>query len=128
MSVEYTSQREQFGKPVGSFQAVKHHLADAAVRLEFARPCVYRAAWSLANAEPGAPAAVSLAKAQASDAALLAAGKALQVHGAIGYTVEYDLHLWMKRAWAIAAAWGDAAWHRRRFGNAILEGSNRDNA
>ena len=117
MSVAYVSQREQFGKPVGSFQAVKHHLADAALRLEFARPCVHRAAWSME------PTDVSLAKAQASEAALLAARKALQVHGAIGYTVEYDLHMWMKRAWALAACWGDAAWHRARITDAVLKGT-----
>ena len=125
MSVAYVSQRDQFGKPVGSFQAVKHHLADAALRVEFARPCVHRAAWVVANADDPAEreVAVSLAKAQASVAALLAARKALQVHGAIGYTVEYDLHMWMKRAWALAAAWGDAAWHRNRVKNAILKGT-----
>jgi alkylation response protein AidB-like acyl-CoA dehydrogenase len=123
MSVAYVAQREQFGKPVGSFQAVKHHLADAALRLEFARPCVHRAAWVLANDPAEAQVAVSLAKAQASEAALLAARKALQVHGAIGYTVEYDLHMWMKRAWALAAAWGDAAWHRHRVKNTVLKGS-----
>jgi alkylation response protein AidB-like acyl-CoA dehydrogenase len=124
MSVAYVAQREQFGKPVGSFQAVKHHLADAALRLEFARPCVYRAAWVLAQGHtPERVPAVSLAKAQASDAATLAARKALQVHGAVGYTVEYDLHMWMKRAWALAAAWGDAAWHRNRVKDAILKGS-----
>src|SRR5207253_4237571 len=67
MSVAYVGQREQFGKPVGSFQAVKHHLADAALRLEFARPCVHRAAWVVANADDPAEreVAVSLAKAQA---------------------------------------------------------------
>ncbi len=124
MSVAYVGQREQFGKPVGSFQAVKHHLADAALRLEFARPCVHRAAWVLANSADDVQVAVSLAKAQASEAALLAARKALQVHGAIGYTVEYDLHMWMKRAWALAAAWGDAAWHRARVKDAILKGSS----
>jgi len=119
MSVAYVGQREQFGKPIGSFQAVKHHLADAALRLEFARPCVHRAAWVLANDPAQTPIAVSLAKAQASEAALLTARKALQVHGAIGYTVEYDLHMWMKRAWALAAAWGDAAWHRNRVKDAL---------
>ena len=126
MSVAYVGQREQFGKPVGSFQAVKHHLADAALRLEFARPCVHRAAWVLANDPDETQVAVSLAKAQASDAAMLAARKALQVHGAIGYTVEYDLHMWMKRAWALAAAWGDAAWHRNRVKDALLKGTHAD--
>src|SRR5438874_1293293 len=123
MSVAYVSQRDQFGKPVGSFQAVKHHLADAALRVEFARPCVHRAAWVVANEPTDSSVAVSLAKAQASEAALLAARKALQVHGAIGYTVEYDLHMWMKRVWALAAAWGDAAWHRHRVKNTVLKGS-----
>jgi hypothetical protein len=123
MSVAYVGQREQFGKPVGSFQAVKHHLADAALRLEFARPCVHRAAWVLQHDPTDVQVAVSVAKAQASDAALLTARKALQVHGAIGYTVEYDLHMWMKRAWALAAAWGDAGWHRNRVKESLLKGS-----
>src|SRR5947209_16310219 len=123
MSVAYVGQREQFGKPVGSFQAVKHHLADAALRLQFARPCVHRAAWVLQHDPVDVQIAVSLAKAQASEAALVTARKALQVHGAIGYTVEYDLHMWMKRAWALAAAWGDAAWHRARVKAAILKGT-----
>ena len=125
-SVAHVSQREQFGKPVGSFQAVKHHLADAALRLEFARPCVHRAAWVLENDPAQTQVAVSLAKAQASEGALLAARKALQVHGAIGYTVEYDLHMWMKRAWALAAAWGDAAWHRDRVKQLLLKGTQED--
>ena len=83
----------QFGVPIGSFQAVKHHLADAALALEFARPAVLRAAWSVAHDEPTRARDVSMAKAMASDAAELVGRKALQCHGAIGYTVEYDLHL-----------------------------------
>ena len=113
-TVEYANEREQFGVPIGSFQAVKHHLADAALALEFARPLVYRAAWSsgdTATAEP-AGARVDWPRRTRPRPASLAARMALQVHGAIGYTHEYDLHLWMKRAWALAAAWGDAAWHR----------------
>jgi alkylation response protein AidB-like acyl-CoA dehydrogenase len=125
LTVPYAAERKQFGVPIGSFQAVKHHLADAALRLEFARPCVYRAAWSMARGEGDMQVPVSVAKAQASEAALLAARQALQVHGAIGYTVEYDLHMWMKRAWALAAAWGDAPWHGRRVKHAILEGNER---
>jgi alkylation response protein AidB-like acyl-CoA dehydrogenase len=66
-----------------------------------------------------------MAKAFASDAATLASRVALQVHGAIGYTVEYDLHMWMKRAWALAGAWGDARWHRKRVGDAILGTAER---
>ena len=114
MAAQYAKDRSQFGKPIGSFQAVKHHLADALVRVEFARPVVYRAAWSLSVGDRDAGLHASMAKAMASDAATLAARTALQVHGAIGYTWEHDLHLWMKRAWALAAAWGDATSHRAR--------------
>jgi len=120
MTVEYATERRQFGVPIGTFQAVKHHLADARIALEFARPLVYRAAWSLAAGDEDAAVHVSMAKATASDAALLTAKHALQCHGAIGYSFEYDLHLFMKRAWALAAAWGDAALHRDRVGRAIL--------
>jgi alkylation response protein AidB-like acyl-CoA dehydrogenase len=120
VTVEYAKQRLQFGAPIGSFQAVKHKLADVRLALEFARPVVYRAAHSVAHDDEDRSVHVSMAKAYASDAALLAARHALQVHGAIGYSYEHDLHLWMKRVWALAASWGDAAWHRDRVGRAIL--------
>jgi alkylation response protein AidB-like acyl-CoA dehydrogenase len=114
MTAAYAVERIQFGVPIGSFQAVKHHLADALVRLEFARPAVYRAALSIDNGDPGAGWHASMAKALAAEAATGAARTALQVHGAIGYTWEHDVHLWMKRAWSLAAAWGDARFHRAR--------------
>jgi alkylation response protein AidB-like acyl-CoA dehydrogenase len=120
VTVEYAKQRHQFGAPIGSFQAVKHKLADVRLALEFAAPVVYRAAHSVAHGDPDRTVHVSMAKAYASDAALLAARHALQVHGAIGYSHEHDLHLWMKRSWALAATWGDSAWHRDRVGRAIL--------
>ena len=113
MSAAYAKERHQFGKPIGSFQAVKHHLADARVALEFARPATYRAAWSLSTAQPTLSHDASMAKAMASDAADLAARVALQVHGAIGYTWECDLHFFLKRTWALSRAWGDAATQRR---------------
>lgn len=116
MTVAYVIEREQFGKPIGSFQAVKHHLADALKELAFARPAVYRAAHSLAVSAPTRSRDVSMAKAMASDAAWFVGRQALQCHGAIGYTVEADLHLYLKRTWALAKAWGDAAWHRNRYG------------
>ncbi len=106
--------------PIGSFQAIKHQLADVRVALEFARPLTYRAAYSLADADPAASVHVSMAKARAGDVAVLAARHALQCHGAIGYSFEYDLHLWMKRAWALVVTWGDGAWHRERVARAIL--------
>ena len=115
LTVDYVKEREQFGVPIGSFQAVKHHLADARLALEFARPLVYRAAVARSTRSH-----VSMAKAKADDAALLAGRVALQCHGAIGYTTEYDLHLYMKRAWALAGSWGDARLHRARVGRAIL--------
>lgn len=118
-TVEYVSEREQFGKAVGTYQAVKHHLADVALRIEFARPCVYNAAWAVANRSPHRSRDVSLAKALASEAVDLACREALQCHGAIAYTYEYDLQMWMKRGWALAAAWGDSAWHRNRVGAAL---------
>jgi alkylation response protein AidB-like acyl-CoA dehydrogenase len=124
MTVDYVKQREQFGVPIGTFQAIKHQLADAALALEFARPPVYAAAYALAHrdgdTDDHVSRDVSMAKCLASTAALDVARVALQCHGAIGYTVEYDLHLWMKRAWALASAWGDAAWHRNRVGLAVL--------
>jgi alkylation response protein AidB-like acyl-CoA dehydrogenase len=119
MAAEYAAARVQFGKPIGSFQAVKHHLAGARIRLEFARPLVYAAAWALDEEEPDVPRRVAMAKSAASDAAGLAASVALQVHGAIGYTWEHDLHLWMKRAWSLSATWGDAGWHRARLLGAV---------
>ena len=114
LTVGYVKERHQFGVPIGSFQAVKHHLADALKAIAFARPATYRAAWSVANAAPTRRRDVAMAKAMASDAAQLVGRAALQCHGAIGYTVEYDLHLSLKRTWALARSWGDAAWHRDR--------------
>ncbi len=120
-AVDYAEQREQFGRKIGSFQAIKHMLASVQVRIEFARPVVYRAADSVARAVASRAVDVSQAKAAAADAALLAAKTALQVHGAIGYTWEVDLHLWMKRAWALEPAWGSRLWHRARIAHAILD-------
>ncbi len=144
-TVEYVKEREQFGKPVGSYQAVKHHLADVAKAVSFARPSVYAAAWAVAqssmsqsadsestaskstvsantasektSSEPNTERAkyVSAAKSLASDAADLAAVKCLQCHGAIGYTFEHDLQLWLKRAWTTSVSWGSAPYHRSRL-------------
>jgi alkylation response protein AidB-like acyl-CoA dehydrogenase len=116
LGAAYAKERHQFGKPIGSFQAVKHLLADALLGLEFARPLVYRAAWSVATGDEQRSRHVSMAKAYASDAAMNASRASLQVHGAIGYTHEHDLHLWLNKATALAHAWGTAAWHRERVG------------
>jgi alkylation response protein AidB-like acyl-CoA dehydrogenase len=113
-SVEYAKQRSQFGRTIGSYQAIKHKLADVYVAVELARPLVYGAALSLADGSPDAARDVSAAKASASDAALLSARSSLQTHGAIGYTQEHDLSLLLLRVQALRSAWGDPTWHRRR--------------
>ena len=119
MTVGYVAGRQQFGVPVGSFQAVKHRLADAYLAVEFARPAVLAAGWAQAAAVADAAGQTSIAKVLASDAASVVARAAIQCHGAIGYTTEYDLHLFAKRAWALAASWGSAGWHRRRLAAAL---------
>jgi alkylation response protein AidB-like acyl-CoA dehydrogenase len=119
MTVAYVGERQQFGVPVGSFQAVKHHLADALKELAFARPVVWRAAHSLATGAATTGRDVAMAKALASDAASLVGRRALQCHGAIGYTIEHDLAIYLKRTWALARAWGDAATHRHRVARSI---------
>jgi len=108
LTVGYARQRHQFGRPIGSFQAVKHQLADVLVGLETARPLVYGAAVT------GDPRDVSAAKVAAGEAAYRAARVALQVHGAIGYTAEHDLGLWLAKVRALRSAWGTPHWHRTR--------------
>ena len=120
MAADYARQRHQFGKPIGSFQAVKHLLADALLQVEFAKAPLYRAAWSLSNGAATAARDVSMAKALANEAAYRTSRATMQVHGAIGYTWECDLHLWMKKAWALQRAYGDTRLHRRRVGDAVL--------
>ena len=120
VAAEYAREREQYGRPIGVNQAVKHLLADALLKVEFAKPAVYRAAWSVAEGEPTRARDVSMAKAFASDAAYRSSRSAMQVHGAIGYTWEADLQLWMKKAWALQRAWGDSTFHRRRVAAAVM--------
>ncbi|MBB3051803.1 hypothetical protein FHS23_002832 [Prauserella isguenensis] len=134
MATEYAMQRRQYGRPVGQYQAVKHLLADVTVRLEMARPLVDGAAVTLASSldppgadVPGAGAAAivrdtSAAKVAATRAALLAARTSLQVHGAIGYTAEHDLGLWLTKVRALAGAWGTADAHRGRVLTAVRGG------
>jgi alkylation response protein AidB-like acyl-CoA dehydrogenase len=120
LAVAHVTDRHQFGVPIGSFQAVKHHLANARIAVEFAGPAVARAAWSVATRQPTRERDVSMAKALATDAASVTGRAALQCHGAIGYTVEHDLHLYLKRSWALARAWGDRGLHADRVARAIL--------
>jgi len=123
LAVAYACQRKQFGVAIGTFQAIKHMLANLKVQLEYARSVVYRAAHSTARSLASRSVDVSSAKVAASAAAVAAARTALQVHGAIGYTWEQDLHIWMRRAWSLDLAWGDAAWHRARVADAVIDGA-----
>lgn len=120
LSVDYAVQRKQFGKPIGSFQAVKHKLADVVSGIEFAKPALYRAAYALAHNDPRADVYVSHAKLTCCEAALVAARHGIQVHGAMGYTWEADLQMFMKRAWALNSSWGTREFHRQRIANDIF--------
>ncbi|WP_067482976.1 acyl-CoA dehydrogenase family protein [Actinomadura hibisca] len=113
VSVEYAKARQQFGRPIGEFQAVKHHLADALVELEYARPLVHAAALSYGSHDFARD--VSAAKVAASEASYRTAKTALQVHGAIAYTDEYDPSLWIRKARALHTAWGSPSVHRARL-------------
>ena len=114
MTATYTTDRVQFGKPIGSFQSIKHLLADVRIALEFARPAVLRAAWALDADDALQAHDAAVAKALASELAVLAAKTCLQVHGGIGYTWEHDLHLFSARARALAAEFGSASASRSR--------------
>ena len=120
LTVDYAAQRKQFGKPIGAFQAVKHQLADVVNKIEFAKPVLYRAASALAGNESDAAVRVSHAKLVCAEAGWLAARKGIQVHGAMGYTWEVDLQMFMKRAWVLDATWGDRAFHKQRVFDALL--------
>ena len=113
-ATDYAKSRVQFGKPIGSFQAVKHQLADALVGLDLARPLLYGAALAVAEDSPDRARDVSAAKVACADAAYRASRAALQVHGAIGYTSECDLALWLTKIRALRSAWGTQAEHRAR--------------
>ena len=117
LAVAYAKDRVQFGRPIGSFQAVKHRCADMLVDVEGMRSAVYWAAWTLGNASAtdGRSIAASTAKVWCSDAALRVLASALQVHGGIGFTWEHDLHLYLKRAHLDAVSFGDATHHRARL-------------
>jgi alkylation response protein AidB-like acyl-CoA dehydrogenase len=122
MSVEYAKDRQQFGRPIGAYQAVSHRCAQMLLETENSRSAVYGAAWA-ADAEPESlPLAASMAKAYSSDAGWRVPDMAIQVHGGIGFTWEHDLHFFLKRGRANAANFGDAKWHRERVAEAVLAG------
>jgi len=120
LAVDYAKDRTQFGKPIGSYQAVKHHLASAQVAVEFARPVVQAAAAGIAAQDAHARARVSHAKLVALEAADQAARASIQVHGAMGYSWEVDVHFFLKRALGLTFAWGDPAFHRARVAERLF--------
>ena len=121
LSVAYTRDRQQFGQPIGSFQAVQHLMSNVAVKLEYAKAPLARAAYEVARDGVRADVAVSQVKIAATEAALSGARNSIQVHGAMGYTWEVDVHIFAKRAWVLDAAWGDRAFHKLRVADFVLE-------
>ncbi|PAY22473.1 acyl-CoA dehydrogenase [Dietzia natronolimnaea] len=117
MSVAYATQRSQYGKVIGQYQALKHQLAEVAIALTMARPLVWAGALAIAENPDDPDAAVrdvSAARVAVADAAYLSARTALQIHGAIGYTLEHDLGLWLTKTRALQTAWGTQSYHRGR--------------
>jgi alkylation response protein AidB-like acyl-CoA dehydrogenase len=115
MSVEYAKNRFQFGRPIGSFQAIKHKCADMLLDVESARSAAYFAAWAAADSSPELPAVASLAKAYCSEAFFRTAGQNIQIHGGIGFTWEHDAHLYFKRAKSAELLFGDPVYHREQL-------------
>ncbi len=120
MAVSYTTDRQQFGKPIGSFQAVKHLMANVAVKLEFAKTPVYKAAYAVSEQLSSANVNVSHAKLAATEVAQLAARNSMQCHGAMGYTWEVDLQIFMKKAWVYNNGWGVVSWHQSRVSDFVF--------
>ena len=121
LTVEYAKTRKQFGKTIGSFQAVQHQCADMYLETESSRSAAYYAAWALQEDMPDAPAAVSIAKIYASDAGRTVGNRGIQIHGGMGFTWENDLHLYYRRAKASETAFGDAIFHRERLARLAID-------
>jgi alkylation response protein AidB-like acyl-CoA dehydrogenase len=119
MTVEYAKIRQAFGRPIGSYQGVKHRAADMLVDVENSKSITYYAAWALDEGSPEAPLAVSMAKAYVSDAYRRVAAAGIQLHGGIGFTWEHDLHLYFKRAKGSEFTFGDATFHRERVAQLV---------
>lgn len=128
LAVDYAKERTQFGKPIGVNQAVKHLLSTAQVKIEFARPVVFAAAAERAADHALSRARASHAKLAAAEAASLAARTAIQVHGAMGYSWEVDVHFLLKRGLALAGAWGDESFHRARVKACALSSPDADHS
>ena len=121
MSVEYAKVREQFGRPIGSFQAIQHKCANMMVQTESAKSATYYAAWAVANDVPEAHLAACMAKAYCSDAYRFVSAEGIQIHGGIGFTWEHDMHLYFKRAKGSEVTFGDATWNRELVAQLVLD-------
>jgi len=121
MALDYAKQRSQFGQPIGAFQAIKHKFADMLVALEGARSCAYHAAWAASEEDAGVSVAVSMAKAASGDMCRLVCNEALQIHGGVGFTHEFNVHWFMRRGKYLEHAFGDASWHRERVAASLLD-------
>lgn len=121
MTVEYAKMREQFGRPIGSFQAIQHKCANMLVQVESAKSATYYAAWAVANDAPEAPLAAAMAKAYCSGAYRQVTAEGIQVHGGIGFTWEHDIHLYFKRAKGSEVTFGDATWNRELVAQCTLD-------
>ena len=121
MSVEYAKIREQFGRPIGSFQAIQHKCANMLVQVESAKSATYYAAWAVAHDTPDVPLAAAMAKAYCSDAYRQVSAEGIQVHGGIGFTWEHDLHIYFKRAKGSEVTFGDATWNRELVARYTLD-------
>jgi alkylation response protein AidB-like acyl-CoA dehydrogenase len=119
MTVEYAKIRQAFGRPIGSYQGVKHRAADMLVDVENSKSITYYAAWAMDEGVAEGPLAVSMAKAYVSDAYRRVSGAGIQLHGGIGFTWEHDLHLYFKRAKGSEFTFGDATWHRERVAQLV---------
>lgn len=125
-TVEYAKTRQQFGRAIGSFQAVQHQCADMLLMTESARSAAYYAAWTLTESDPSASVAVSIAKAYCSDAYREVGNRGVQVHGGIGFTWEHDLQLYYKRGKSSETLFGDATFHRERIARMVVDGSREN--
>ena len=121
MSVDYAKVREQFGRPIGSFQAIQHKCANMLVQVESAKSATYYASWAVANNIPEASLAAAMAKAYCSDAFRQVSAEGIQVHGGIGFTWEHDLHIYFKRAKGSEVTFGDATWNRELVAQYTLD-------
>jgi alkylation response protein AidB-like acyl-CoA dehydrogenase len=121
LTVGYAKTRKQFGKPIGSFQAVQHMCADMYLETESVRSSAYYSAWALQESASDASVAVSIAKMYASDAARNTGNRGIQVHGGMGFTWEHDAHLYYRRAKASETMLGDATFHRERIAQLVVD-------